>query len=102
MSKSYVKARNQSKMFVLGGMHEEELENALSTSLISHKERNKVIRQEIWQTYIRHKWIHPLEPLPSKMSYYKEHFMKFSKLGFNERPKYLDVFLPNALRVAIG
>ena len=28
--------------------------------------------------------------------------MKFSKLGFIERPKYLDVFLPNALRVAIG
>ena len=37
------------------------------TSLISHEERNKVIRQEIWQTYIRHKWIHPLEPLSSTL-----------------------------------
>ena len=34
--------------------------------------------------------------------YYKEHFMHFSKLGFITRPKYLDTFLPNALRVAIG
>ena len=28
--------------------------------------------------------------------------MHFSKLGFITRPKYLDTFLPNALRVAIG
>ena len=28
--------------------------------------------------------------------------MHFSKLGFITRPKYLDAFLPNALRVAIG
>ena len=28
--------------------------------------------------------------------------MHFSKLVFKIRPKYLDTFLPNALRVAIG
>ena len=35
------------------------------------------------------------------MSYYKENFMHFSKLGFITRPRYLDVFLPRALRVAM-
>ena len=40
--------------------------------------------------------------LPSNMLYYKEQFMHFSKLGFITRPKYLDTFLSNALRVAIG
>ena len=69
---------------------------------ISHEDRNKVIRQEIWQIYTRYKWITPREPLPSKMSYYKEHFLHFSKLGFITRPSYLDTFLSNALRVAIG
>ena len=76
--------------------------HAIDNTLISHEDRNKVIRQEIWQIYTRYKWITPLEPLPSKMLYYKEHFMHFSKLGFITRPKYLDTFLPNALRVAIG
>ena len=33
---------------------------------------------------------------------YNEHVMHFSKLGFITRPKYLDIFVPNALRVAIG
>ena len=42
----------------------------------------------------QHKWINPLEPLRPKTLYYKEHFMRFSKLGFIIRPKYL--------RVAIG
>ena len=45
---------------------------------------------------------HPREPLPSKMLYYKEHFMHFSKLGLITLPKYLDTFLSNAPRVAIG
>ena len=36
-------------------------------TLISHEDRNKVIRQEIWQIYTRYKWTNPLEPLPSKM-----------------------------------
>ena len=36
------------------------------------------------------------------MVYYKKHFMHFCKLGFITRPKYLDTFLPNALRGAIG
>ena len=71
-------------------------------TLISHEDRNKVIRQEIWQIYTRYKWITPREPLPSKMVYYKEHFLRFSKLGFITRPRYLDTFLSNALRVAIG
>ena len=72
------------------------------TTLISHGDHNKVIRQEIWQMYTRLRWIDPLEPLPPKMLYYKEKFMHFSNLGFIIRPKYLDIFLPHALRVAIG
>ena len=65
--------------------------------------RTIVIRQEIWQIYTQHKWINPLESFPSKMLYYHEHFMHFSELGFIQpKPKYLDMFLPNALRVAIG
>ena len=47
-------------------------------TLISHEDRNKVIRQEIWQIYTQYKWITPREPLPSKMLYYKEHFLHFS------------------------
>ena len=71
-------------------------------TFICHEDRNKVICQEIWQIYTQHKWINPLEPLLSKMLYYKEHFMHFSKLGFIIRLKYLHTFLPNAVRVAIG
>ena len=29
--------------------------------------------------YTQVKWINPLEPLPSKMLYYKKHFMHFSE-----------------------
>ena len=36
------------------------------------------------------------------MLYYKEHYMHFYKLSFIIWPKYLDTFLPNALRVVIG
>ena len=36
---------------------------------------------------------HPARATPSKMLYYKKHFMHFSELGFIMRPKYLDVFL---------
>ena len=61
-----------------------------------------VLKKKKWLIYTRYKWITPLEPLPSKMLYYKEHFMHFSKLGFITRPKYLDALLPNALRVVIG
>ena len=60
--------------------------HVIDNTLISHEDRNKVIHQEIWQIYTRYKWITPLEPLPSKMLYYKEHFMHFSKLGFITRP----------------
>ena len=51
-------------------------------TLISHEDRNTVIRQEIWQIYTRCKWITPLEPLPSKMLYYKKHFMHFFWVRF--------------------
>ena len=44
----------------------------------------------------------PIRATPSKMLYYKEHFMQFFKLGFIIRPKYLDTFLLNAIRVALG
>ena len=76
--------------------------HTIDNTLISHADRNKVICQEIWQICTRYKWTAPLEPLPSKMLYYKEHFMHFFKLGFITWPKYLDAFLPNALRVVIG
>ena len=36
-------------------------------TLISHEDRNKVIRQDIWQIYTRYKQITPRDPLPSKM-----------------------------------
>ena len=61
-----------------------------------------MIHEEIWQIYTRHRLINPLESLPSKMLYYQEHFMHFSKLGFIIQPKDLNMFLPNALRVGIG
>ena len=69
-----------------------------------HDTSNKVIHQETWQIYTRYKWITPREPLQdlSKMLYYKEHFLHFSKLDFITRPRYLNTFLTNALRVAIG
>ena len=60
------------------------------TILISHENHNNVIHQEVWQIFPRHKWMNPLEALPSKSLYYKEHFMYFSKLGFIIEPKYLD------------
>ena len=59
-----------------------------------------IMCQEIWKIYTQHKWINPLEPLP--LLYYKEKFMHFSELSFILQPKYWDMFLPNALRVAIG
>ena len=58
-----------------------------------------MINQEIWQIILK---IESLETLPSKMFYYKEHFMHFSTLGFIIQPKYLDMLLPHGLRVAIG
>ncbi|MCO5592980.1 hypothetical protein L7F22_058820 [Adiantum nelumboides] len=31
---------------------------------LSHSERNRVIRQELWHTYIQRTWIDPVRPLP--------------------------------------
>ena len=73
--------------------------HGIDKTLISHEDCNKVIRQEIWQIYTRYKWITSREPLPSKMLYYKEQFMHLNKLSFITRPKYLDTFLSNALRI---
>ena len=71
--------------------------NKTDKTLISHEDQNRIIHQEIWQIYTQHKWINPLERLPSKMLCYKEHLMHFSRLGFIAQPKYLDTFLPNAI-----
>ena len=46
--------------------------HGIDETLMSYEDRNKMIRQEIWQIYTRFKWITPREPLPSKMLYYKE------------------------------
>ena len=59
----------------------------IDRTLTSRKDCNKVIHQEIRQIYIRHKWINPLEPLPPKMLYFKEHFMPFPKWGLIIRSK---------------
>ena len=69
-------------------------------TLISHGYHNKVIHQEIWQIYTIIDG--STESLPSKVFYYKEHFVHFFDLGFIIRPQYLHMFLSHALRVAIG
>ena len=38
----------------------------------------------------------------TKMEYYRTSFLQLSQDGFIERPRYLDVYLPHASRVAIG
>eukprot|EP00249_Psilotum_nudum_P024953 c29331_g2_i2 orf=1-1479(+) len=72
------------------------------TYLLSHGERNRVIRQELWHTYIQRTWTSPVRPLPPKMSYYYEHFLSISEQGFIETPQYMQIYMPHRLRVAIG
>ena len=69
---------------------------------LSHSERNRVMRQDLWQLYIRRTWISPQRPLPAKMLYYRDHFMSISDDGFIRRPRYLEAFLPHSTQVAMG
>lgn len=69
---------------------------------LSHSERNRVLRQDLWQLYIRGTWITPTQPLPPKMLYYRDEFMTLLADGFIQRPRYMDTYMPHSLRVAIG
>ena len=69
---------------------------------LSRTERNKVLRQDLWQLYIQVTWCSPPRELMTKMQYYRTSFLQLSQDGFIERPQYLEVCLPHANRVAIG
>ena len=69
---------------------------------LSHSERNRVLRQDLWQLYTRETWITPSQPLPPKMLYYRDQFMSTSGDGFIQRPRYMDVHMSHSARVAIG
>ena len=69
---------------------------------LSHSERNRVMRQDLLQSYMRQTWITPLKPLLQKMLYYRDCFMSISEDGFIQRPGYMDVYMPHSARVAIG
>ena len=69
---------------------------------LSHSERNRVMRQDLLQRYVRHTWITPQQPLPTKMLYYRDCFMSISEDGFIQRPRYMDVYMPHSSRVAVG
>ena len=51
---------------------------------------------------MRHTWITPQQPLPTKMLYYRDCFMSISEDGFIQRPRYMDVYMPHSSRVAVG
>ncbi|MCO5548203.1 hypothetical protein L7F22_001660 [Adiantum nelumboides] len=68
---------------------------------LSHGERNRVLRQDLWQLYIRETWITPRQPLPPKMLYFKDHFMTILEDGFIQRPGYMDTYMSHSARVAI-
>ncbi|MCO5563476.1 hypothetical protein L7F22_017118 [Adiantum nelumboides] len=53
---------------------------------LSHEERNRVLRQDLWQLYIRETWITPRQPLPPKMLYYRDQFMTILEDAFIQRP----------------
>ncbi|MCO5589434.1 hypothetical protein L7F22_043401 [Adiantum nelumboides] len=72
------------------------------TYSLSRSERNRVIRQEIWHTYIQRTWRRPTDTLPPKMLYYYEHFLRFSEQGFIEIPLYMREYMPHRLRASIG
>ncbi|MCO5582026.1 hypothetical protein L7F22_035916 [Adiantum nelumboides] len=69
---------------------------------LSHRERNRVLRQDLWQLYIRETWITPRQPLPPKMLYYRDHFMTILEDGFIQRPRYMDTYMSHSAGVAIG
>ena len=67
---------------------------------LSRSERNMVLRQDLWQLYIRQTWI--TSPLQRKMSHYRDHFLTILEDGFIQRPRYMDIYMPHSSRVAIG
>ena len=69
---------------------------------LSHGERNRIIRQDLWQLYTRETWVTPSQPLPRKMQYYSDQFLSTTDTGFLRRPRYMDVYMSHSMRVAIG
>ncbi|MCO5548984.1 hypothetical protein L7F22_002449 [Adiantum nelumboides] len=72
------------------------------TYSLTRSERNRVIRQEIWHTYIQRTRVDPGHELPSKMLHYREHFLQLSEQGFIEIPLYMQRYMPHHLQVVIG
>lgn len=66
---------------------------------LSLEERNRVLRQDLIQMHNRETWS---GPLPTKMQFYGDHFLRFTEYGFIKRPSYMDVHMSHAMRVAIG
>jgi len=71
-------------------------------SRLTHSERNRVLRQDLWQLYIRETWVTPRQPLLPKTLYYREQFLSILADGFIQRPRYMDTYMPHSSRVAIG
>ena len=60
------------------------------------------MRQDLLQRYMMRTWVTPHQPLPTKMSYYRDCFLSVSEDGFIQRPGYMDVYMSHSARVAIG
>lgn len=69
---------------------------------LSRTERNRGLRQDLWQLYIQVTWSSPPVAMMTKMQYYRTSFLQLSQDGFTERPQYFEVYLPHASKVAIG
>ena len=69
---------------------------------LTHSQRNRVLRPDLWQLYIRETWVTPRQSLSTKMLYYKEQFMTILADGIIQRPRYMDTYMSHSPRVAIG
>ncbi|KAH6554830.1 hypothetical protein KP509_1Z303800 [Ceratopteris richardii] len=67
---------------------------------LSRRERNVVLRQDLWQLYISQTWHTP--HMGSRLSHYRDQFIDILADGFIQRPRYMDTHMPHSLRVAIG
>ena len=67
---------------------------------LSTVERNQVLRADLTQLHTREIWT-PVG-LPTKMEHYRQHFLRVTEDGFIQRPRYMDVYMSHAMRVAIG
>ncbi|MCO5576378.1 hypothetical protein L7F22_030188 [Adiantum nelumboides] len=70
--------------------------------VLSHIERNTVIRYELIQRHVEQTWLTPSRPMATKMAYYIGHFLMLTEDTFIQRPHYMDIYLPHGMRVAIG